>query len=97
MHLDLHQPAGCACALLQPSKVECTFHAEPADDRGVGFGQAAEVVGAEKLPPTNRAPLDGRVAAQIAEIAGAFEIEMTVRDVLHRISLGHRSPRTSDG
>ena len=46
---------------------------------GVLIGKMAEMVGAENLPPAHGAAVAGRVAAEVAEIAGAGKIEMAGR------------------
>jgi hypothetical protein len=35
------------------------------------------MIGAEGLPPAHNAAIPGVIAAKVAEIAGAFEIEVT--------------------
>ena len=64
-----------------PRKSKALLDAEPAQDRGVIVGEMAEMVGAEDLPPAHGAAIPGRIAAEIAEIAGAGEIEMTGRGI----------------
>jgi hypothetical protein len=41
----------------------------------------AEMVGAEDLPPAHHAAVFSGIAAEIAEIAGAGEVEMTGRRI----------------
>ena len=43
------------------------------------FGEMAEMVGAEDLPPAHDAAVVGGIAAKVAEIAGAGEVEMAGR------------------
>jgi membrane-bound inhibitor of C-type lysozyme len=45
------------------------------------------MVGAENTPPANIPAVAGLVAAEVAEIAGAFETEVTGRELCHRRSL----------
>jgi len=47
----------------------------------------AEMIGTEDLPPSNRASVPGGIAAEIPEIAGAGEIEVTDKSFLHAHTL----------
>ena len=63
-------------ALLGAAEIECAPDAEAAQHLDIGFGEMAEMVGAEDLPPAHDAAVPGRIAAEVAEIAGAGEIEV---------------------
>ena len=76
MHLDLPDAAQGACALLHAAEVERAFDAERAQHSRIGLGEMAEMVGAKDLPPAHDAAVVARIAAEIAEIAGAGKIEM---------------------
>ena len=73
-------------AFLCPAKIECVLQAEAAQHGDIGFGQMAEMVGAEDVPPAHRAAVLAGITAEIAKIAGAGEIEMTDGGILHRLS-----------
>ena len=72
MHVDLLNDAGRGCALVGPAKIEGVLDAEIAHHLDVVLGEVAEMVGAENLPPAHRAAVAGRIAAKVAEIAGAL-------------------------
>ena len=76
MHLDLLDDAGGGLALVSPAEVERGLHANAAHGLDVVLGQMAEMVGAKDLPPADRAAVAGRVAAEVAEVAGALKIEV---------------------
>ena len=80
MDRDLLDAAQRGGALLGAAEIECAFDAERAQHRDVGLGEMAEMVGAEDLPPADDAAVLAGIAAKVAEIAGAGEIEMTGRD-----------------
>ena len=63
-------------ALLGAAKVECAADAELPQHGGVVLGEMAEMVGAEDLPPAHGPAVARGIATEIAEIAGAGEIEM---------------------
>ena len=66
-------------ALLGAAKIERAPDTEAAQHLDVGVGEMAEMVGAEDLPPAHDAAVPGGIAAEVAEIAGAGEIEVTDR------------------
>jgi hypothetical protein len=66
-------------ALFDAAKVEGAAHAQRADDLDVGGRELAKMVGAEDVPPARGAAVGGRIAAEIAEIAGALQGEVTCR------------------
>src|SRR5581483_9752100 len=96
MHRDLLDHAGGGGALLDSTEVECASDAEIAHDLDVVLGEVPKMVGAKKLPPAQAAPIAGWIAAEIAEIAGAGEIEVTGREVCHWRSLSHLVRRRND-
>src|SRR5258708_6476401 len=87
MDVDLLNDAGRGGALVGPAEIEGVLDAEVAHHLDVVLGEVAEMVGAEKLPPAHRVAVAGRIAAEVSEIAGALEIEVTGREVCHRESL----------
>ena len=66
-------------ALLGAAEIERAPDAEAAQHRDVVVGQMAEMVGAEDLPPAHDAAVAGGIAAEVAKIAGAGEVEMAGR------------------
>ena len=79
MDRDLRNAAHRRNALLRAAKIKRAFDAEPAQHFDIGFGEMAKMVGAEDLPPAHGAAIPGGIAAQVAKIAGAGEIEVTGR------------------
>ena len=84
MHGDFRNRTLRRAALFRSSKIECAFQTEAAQHRDIGFRQMAKMVGAEDAPPAYRAAVLAGIAAEIAKIAGAGEIEVTVGAILHR-------------
>src|SRR6478735_11910486 len=82
MHGDLADRADARRALLDAAKIEGTAHAQRADDLDIGSSELAEMVGAEDVPPARGTAICGRIAAEVAKIAGALQGEMAGRDVL---------------
>jgi len=76
MDRDLGNAAQRCCALLGAAKIERAFEAQPAQHLDIGVGEMAEMVGAEDLPPAHDATIAGGIAAKVAEIAGAGEVEV---------------------
>ena len=66
-------------ALLGAAEIERAPDTEAAQHRDVVVGQMAEMVGAEDLPPAHDAAVAGGIAAEVAKIAGAGEVEMADR------------------
>lgn len=77
MHCDVSHAAQRFGALGDAAKIEGASDTEAAHHSDVLLGQVRKMVGAEDLPPTHRPPVTCLVAAEIAKIAGAGEIEMT--------------------
>ena len=77
-------------ALLGAAKIERVFQPEAAQHRDIGLGQVAKMVGAENVPPAHRSSVLAGIAAEIAKIAGAGEIEVTEGAILHLGILGYR-------
>ena len=77
MDSDLLNPADRGSALLGAAEIEGAPDAEAAQHLDIGFGEVAEMVGAENLPPADGAAVAGGIAAEVAEIAGAGEVEVT--------------------
>ena len=73
---DFRHAAQGGGALLGTAKVERAANAELPQHGNIVIGEMAEMVGAEDLPPAHGAAVARGVAAEIAKIAGAGEIEM---------------------
>ena len=69
-------PAQGRQPLLGAAQIECALQPELAQHGDVVVGQMAEMVGAEQLPPARVPAVPGRIAAEVAKIAGAGEIEV---------------------
>ena len=76
MDRDFRNTAQRGGALLGAAKVERAADAELPQHRDIIVGEMAEMVGAEDLPPAHGPAVTRGIAAEIAEIAGAGEIEM---------------------
>src|SRR5690348_4126040 len=96
MDLDLLDHAFGRLALVDAAKIERAGHAKSANDGGVSVGEMAEMVRAKNLPPAQGAAIGGRIAPEIAEVGGAFEIEVTGVGVCHWQSLSHPVRRRND-
>ena len=81
MNRDLRQPASGLGAFLGASKIERAFQPEGSQHPDIGRREVAEMVGAEDLPPAHPAAVPGRIAAEVAEIAGAGKIEVAGRGI----------------
>ena len=79
MRFDFLHAAQRLAALMLSAEIEGAPDAEFAQNGTVGCRQVSEMIGAEQLAPTHRAAVAGGIAAEIAEIAGAGEIEMAGR------------------
>jgi hypothetical protein len=80
MHGDLGQAAQGFRALDAAAKIERAPDPEVPHYFDIAVGEMAKMVGAEDLPPADPAAISCGITAEIAEIAGAGEIEMTGRD-----------------
>src|SRR6202789_3378426 len=89
MHRDLLQRTDGRGALLGAAKIERALQAEAAQHIDIGLGEMAEMIGTEDLSPADSAAILAGIAAEIAEIAGAGEIEVAGRGVLHGGSISH--------
>ena len=76
---DFRHAAQRGGALLGAAKIERAADAELPQHGDIVVGEMAEMVGAEDLPPAHGAAVARRIAAEIAEIAGAGEVEMAGR------------------
>ena len=81
MNRDLLNAAHGGNALLGAAEIEGAPDAEAAQHLDIGVGEVAEMVGTEDLPPADSAAVAGGIAAEVAEIAGAGEIEVTGRGI----------------
>ena len=81
MNRNFRESAQRLDPLFGATKIECAFQSERAQHLDIGRGEVAEMVGAEDLPPAHHAAIAAGIAAEIAEIAGAGEIEMTGRGI----------------
>ena len=66
-------------AFLGAAEIEGALDAKAAQHLDIGLGQVAEMVGAEDLPPADGTAVAGAIAAEVAKIAGAGEVEVTGR------------------
>ena len=80
MHGDVGDAAQRLVALLDAAEIERALHTQAPHHGDVVFGEVAEMVGAEDLPPAHDAAVACGIAAEVAEIAGAGEIEMAGRE-----------------
>jgi hypothetical protein len=76
---DFVDAAHCRHTLLGAAKINCGFYTEAAQHLDISARYQTEVIGAEYLPATDGAAIADGIAAEIAKIAGAFQIEMAVR------------------
>ncbi len=81
MHGDVGHAAQRFGALGDAAEIERAFDPEAAHHGDVLLGEMRKMVGAEDLPPAHGPAVARLVAAEVAEIAGAGEIEMTGRGV----------------
>jgi hypothetical protein len=79
MNGDLGYSARRRNAFLGAAEIERAAQAEAAQDLDIGIGDVAEMVGAKDPPPAYRAAGSAGIAAEVTEIAGAGEIEVTGR------------------
>ena len=63
-------------AFFGAAKIECVADAEAVQHVGIGGREMAEVVRPEDFSPVNRSAVFSDIAAEVAEIAGAGEIEV---------------------
>src|ERR1700741_1882676 len=96
MNHDLLKSAGRARAFVDAPKIEGASHAKRAHDVDVGSGEMAEMIGAEHPPPAQGTAIARGIAAEIAEIAGALQVEMAGRSVWHRSHLSRGISRRHD-
>ncbi len=97
MNRDLLKTAEGGNALLSAAKIERAFQTQGTQNLDIGLGKVAEMIGAEDLPPADSPAIPGGIAPEVAEIAGAGEIEVTGRCVGHGVSLRHPLRRRNDG
>ena len=83
MNRDLLNGAARRVALFPAAKIERAPYPQAAQHRNVGLGQMAEMIGTEDLPPAHRASVLAGIAAEVPEIVGPGEIEMTDKKFLH--------------
>ena len=76
MYGDFRHAAQGGGALFGAAKVERAADAQFPQHGSIVIGEMAEMVGAKDLPPAHGPAVTGRIAAKIAEIAGAGEHEM---------------------
>ena len=76
VHGDALVPAQRRQPLLGAAQVERALQPELAQHDDVVVGQMAEMIGAEQLPPARVPAVLAGIAAEVAEIAGAGEIEV---------------------
>jgi len=76
MNRNFRKPARRGHALLGAPKIERAFQAERPQHFDIGLGKVSEMVGTEDLPPADKTAVSSGIAAKIAEITGAGEVEM---------------------
>src|SRR5258706_8267204 len=96
MNRDPGKAADGGNALFGAAKIERALQAQGTQNLDIRFGEVAEMVGAEDLPPPHSPATPGRIAPEVAEIAGAGEIEVAGRCVWHGVSLGNPVRRGND-
>src|SRR3954453_13542619 len=79
MRFDMIGTAERLDAFVLAAKIYRALHAELAQHGRVGRREVAEMVRAEQLAPSPKAAVLADIAAEIAKIAGAGEIEMAGR------------------
>src|ERR1700687_5582138 len=97
MNRDLGKGADGGNALFGAAKITRARQTQGTQNLDIRLGQIAKMVGAEDLPPADPAAIPGGIAPEVAEIAGAGEIEVTGRCVGHGFSLRHPLRRRNDG
>jgi hypothetical protein len=85
MHGDIGDAAQGLVALFHPAEIEGATHPQAPHHGDVIFGEAAEMIGAEDLPPAHNTAIACGVATEVAEIAGADEAQIAGREFGHRI------------
>jgi hypothetical protein len=83
MNRDSRQSADRCDAFLCAPEIESALQTQAAENFDIGLRDMAEMVGAKDLPPTHRAPVAAAIAAEVAEIAGAGEIEVAGGIIRH--------------
>jgi len=81
MDRDFLKTAHRRNALVDATKIERALQTETTQHLDVSLGEVAEMVGAEDLPPADSAAIFGGIAAKVAKIAGAGEIEVTGKNI----------------
>jgi hypothetical protein len=76
MYREIYDSTQRLFTLLKSAEIEGASEPEVADDGDILLGKAAEMAGAEYPPPPYAAAVVCRVAAEVAEVAGAGEIQM---------------------
>src|SRR5260370_11182204 len=96
MNRDPGNAADGGNAIFGAAKIERALQAQGTQNLDIRFGEVAEMVGAEDLPPAHSPAIPGRIAPEVAEIADAGKIEVAGRWVRHGVSLGNPVRRGND-
>ena len=97
MNRDLANAADGGNALFGAAKIKRALQTQGTQNLDIGLGEVAEMVGTKDLPPAHGAPTPCAIAPEVAEIAGAGEIEVSGGWVWHGVSLSHPLRRRNDG
>jgi len=76
MNRDLGKAADGGNALFGAAKIKRALQTQGTQNLDIRLGQVTKMVGAEDLPPADPAAIPGGIAPEVAEIAGAGEIEV---------------------
>ena len=74
---DAVEAAHAGQPLLGTAQIEGAFQPHAAQHRDVGVGDAAEMVGAEQAPPAHAPSATAGIAAEVAKVGGADEVEVS--------------------
>src|SRR3981081_1093913 len=97
MNRDLLDPAHRRDALLGTAKIERALQADGPQHLDIGIGEVAKMIGAEDLSPAHGTAISGGISPEVAEIAGAGEIEVAGVRFLHGGTLRGSSRPSKDG
>src|SRR5438552_16215600 len=97
MNRDLGQAADGSIALFGAAKIERALQTQGTQNRDIRLGEVAKMVGTEDLPPADHPAILAGIAPEVAEIAGAGEVEVAGRCVWHGVSLSHPLRQRNDG
>src|SRR5260370_13223107 len=79
MNRDLGKTADGGNALFGAAKIKRALQTQGTQNLDIRLGEMAKMVGTKYLPPAHGAPVRCAIAPEVAEIAGAGEIEVAGR------------------